>query len=222
MKPLPTPRPDRSDSSSLSSPSPPRGLRAALVCLLLLASASACTSRHTVTHDSPAPTFAEATARVAGKDAEVLTRRGEVFRWRNVELRPDSTYGIPMATGIHDGQPAIPTSRISEVTVKSRSRGAWHGLGIGILAGALLGYVGGPSDDCESLACPTTREHQAIYGAIGGGLWGLVIGAIRGSKTVIDVRIPDGSVTSGPAAPARSRPAQKPTTPSAPLGGSPR
>jgi hypothetical protein len=163
--------------------------RAVWTCLFLLL-ISGCTHRQVVSRSAGPQAFAEANRATAGKSAEVLTLSGEVFRWSDVRFRSDSTFGIPVATGIRGIQPSIPTETVATVTLKSRSRGALEGTLIGAVAGAIVGLIAGPDEYCGSglEICASTTGEAASLGAIGGAFWGAIIGVIRGSRTRIEFR----------------------------------
>jgi len=161
--------------------------RAVWTCLFILLT-SGCTHRQVVARGANPQAFSKANGATAGKSAEVLTLNGEVFRWQNVRFRPDSTFGIPVATGIRDFQPSIPTEMVATVTVKSRWRGALEGTLIGAVAGAALGLIAGPDEFCSRPPCATTHGEAVAYLAVGGAELGLIIGAIRGTRTRIEIR----------------------------------
>jgi hypothetical protein len=168
------------------------GQTPAIVSVLGTLVLGACTHRQVVHPGDPAEVFAEATRTTREKDARILTREGQVFEWYDVQFRPDSTVGVVAGSGLVGARPGVPTDRIAEVTVRSRSRGAMEGAVIGAGLGAVLGAIAGPDEpsswyDCAPL-CADTRAEQALYGVFGGALWGVIIGAIRGTRWKILVR----------------------------------
>lgn len=80
------------------------------VAVVLLAG---CTHTQVLERTAPPETYQAANETTAGRDAEVLTRRGEIFRWYDVRLAPDSTSGLPLATGAAAARPWIPTEQLA-------------------------------------------------------------------------------------------------------------
>jgi hypothetical protein len=150
---------------------------------------AACTHTQVLELASPPEAYERANRVTAGRDAEVLTRQGQIFRWYDVRLAPDVTSALLLAGGT-DAQPQMPTAQIAQVSVRSRSRGLWEGALIGAGVGAALGALIGPDDNCAyySNYCVSTRTGQAAWGAGSGALWGVIVGAIRASRTRIRVR----------------------------------
>jgi hypothetical protein len=137
---------------------------------------------------SPPAEFEAASEVTSGREAEVLTRDGQVFRWYDVRFAPDSTVARLLASGT-DARPAIATAQLSQVSLRSRTRGAWEGALIGAGIGAVLGALIGPDDNCAyNSICVSTRTGQAAWGAASGALWGIIVGAIRASRTRIQFR----------------------------------
>lgn len=48
--------------------------------------------------------------------------------------------------------------------------------------GAAIGLIADPSDYCEDF-CPDNRFEQALLTAVGASTWGILLGAIIGSRT---------------------------------------
>jgi len=150
----------------------------------------ACTHTQVLDLASPPDAYGRANDRTAGREAEILTREGQIFRWYDVRLAPDVTSALLLASGT-DTRPQVPTPQIAQVSVRSRWTGAWEGTLIGAGIGAAVGALIGPDPDCDesfSNLCVSTRTGQAAWGAGSGALWGLIIGAIRASRTRIQVR----------------------------------
>lgn len=162
--------------------------RGIVVCLLLLT--CACTHRQVVVRNSGLRAFEDANRAIAWKDGELLTRSGEVFRWYDIRFRPDSTFGIPLAAGLGEVRRSIPTDRVAEVTVRSRSRGVLDGVLVGTASGFVLGLIVGPPDQCGGgdIFCSESRTTQAAYSGLAGAFWGAIIGAIRSSRTKVEIR----------------------------------
>ena len=92
---------------------------ALLLMLTTLLPIMACTHRQTLDASSGPEAYFYANQMTAGHEAEVTTRDGQVFRWRNVRFSPDSTYGVPL----DNEESRLPTVQVHDVTVKSRGGG---------------------------------------------------------------------------------------------------
>jgi hypothetical protein len=159
-----------------------------LICLLA-ALAGGCTHRQVIERTAPPEAYARANQTLSNRSGEVMTRSGELYRWENVMLTPDSTFGIPVASGPVRQRPSVPTESVYQATVRSRWRGALDGTLIGVGIGVLLGLVIGPDDYCGSFEpCAESRGEQALLGAASGAIWGMTIGAIRAARFTIEVR----------------------------------
>lgn len=53
--------------------------------------------------------------------------------------------------------------------------------------GAALGLLADPSDYCEDF-CADNRFEQALFAAGGASFWGIIFGAIIGSRTRVVIR----------------------------------
>jgi hypothetical protein len=121
----------------------------------------------------------------AGKEVTVTTQNGSEFV-AHVDVSP-AGYGLREPNG-----QVVPFGNVREVVVVKRGRGALEGLGIGALIGAGTGAVMGLAsgdDQCEGFCLfQMTAEEKAVVGGILmgslGGLVGLVVGAVRGSRDV--------------------------------------
>jgi hypothetical protein len=107
----------------------------------------------------------------------------------DVHLSPDLTTGVP-ATGtpFPEGGPRrleVETTRIAQITMRSRGKGFLEGARIGALVGGIVGLVT-PQESLEEEYY--TRGHAVGLAAFGGALYGGIIGAIRASRTHILIR----------------------------------
>jgi hypothetical protein len=166
-------------------------MRRLLMTSMLILLPSGCTHTQVIDRAAPGPdAFRGATATLQGREAVILTREGQMFRWYNVEVTPDSVFGLPVATGVRATGAVIPTERLVEATARSRSRGIVDGVLIGAGAGVLLGLIMPPDRSCVDYygPCPSTRGQQAVLVGVGGAAWGLILGAIFPAKLKIQMR----------------------------------
>ena len=154
--------------------------------VVLALTLAGCTHTHVVQVGAPPVEWADASERFAGKDAEVLTRAGQVFRWYDVRVDGDSVSGVPAATGAFAAPPAIPTPLVVHVQHRSRWRGVLDGALIAAGIGGAIGLISDP-DSCEEF-CGDNRFEQALIVAGGASFWGILIGAIVGSRTRLLIR----------------------------------
>jgi hypothetical protein len=121
--------------------------------------------------DLPAA-LARVNREVQSRTVAVRLTDGRKAAVRALRLTPDS------ASWLEGGaRTAVPTSKVAEVSFKSRWRGALDGLILGVLIGAPAGALvidmkGGFFD----------RAEAAVGGALGGALYGAPVGAIRGGR----------------------------------------
>ena len=117
---------------------------------------------------------------LAAKEAEVVTRDGLLYPLFNIEFSRDSLFGV----WIGNGSRAISMRDVLEIKGgRDREDGARHGLKIGALIGAGMGFLSSlsPDETCYVAPCPGTTAY-VIQMAVSGALWGVVIGAIRGNR----------------------------------------
>jgi len=162
--------------------------RLVLLLLPVAVLASGCTHRRVLELGASPEGYRAANQATATRNAEVLTRDGQIFRWYDVRFTPDSIWGVVLGSGAAQGPPAVPTQQVVEVTVRSRSQGAFDGAAIGAGIGVVLGFIVGPDDASCIAPCASTRPEQALIMGVFGVFWGVIIGAIRGSRTKVQVR----------------------------------
>jgi len=160
--------------------------RLVLLLLPVAVLASGCTHRRVLELGASPEGYRAANQATATRNAEVFTRDGQIFRWYDVRFTPDSIWGVVLGSGAAQGPPAVPTQQVVEVTVRSRSQGVFDGAAIGAAIGVVLGFIVGP-DDAYCAMCDT-RPEQALNMGVFGAFWGVIIGAIRGSRTKVQVR----------------------------------
>jgi hypothetical protein len=152
--------------------------------------------------------------------ATLTLATGERFRAQSLHVAPDLVTWMDAASGEDH---AIPSSDVISVQFRGRARGAFEGLGIGMLvgggAGALLGAATYEGDTGEGgagwciLVCSPSDAALLLgtFMALVGGALGLPIGAGVGSRAVYRI------VT-----PAKSRGAQAPVPSHYPMDATPR
>ena len=162
--------------------------RLVLFLLAVAVLASGCTHRRVLELGASPAGYRVANQATAWLDAEVLTRDGQVFRWYDVRFTPDSIWGVVLGSGAAQRPAAVPTQQVIEVTVRSRSQGAFDGAAIGAGIGVVLGFIVGPDDESCVAPCASTRPEQALILGVVGAVWGVIIRAIRASRTKVQVR----------------------------------
>jgi len=166
-------------------------MRHPILTLILLLVASGCTHTQVIERAAAGPeSYRTATATLRGREAEILTSEGEVFRWYDVGVTADSTFGLPVATGVRAGGRAIPTDHLVAATARSRSRGILDGVLIGAGTGLLLGAIIPIDEGCTDYygPCPSTRGQQALLVGFSGAFWGVIFGAIFPAKLRVQIR----------------------------------
>jgi hypothetical protein len=158
-----------------------------VLCLLILV-AGGCTHRQTIERAVASPdAFARANRTLSDQSAEVRLSSGEVFRWQNVRLQPDSAFEMDVATRVVGRAPVVPTSRVIEITTRSRGRGALDGALIGLAAGAIFGVALGDQVDASTDGGIVSHELPRYTMPVG-ALLGMFIGAMRASRYQIQLR----------------------------------
>ena len=135
-----------------------------------------CTTTQLLPPQAPQVAYREANDELAGRNAQVRTRAGGLFDLYGVEITADSVFGVSPFGG---GANQFATGEVFEIrTGKDRTRGGLIGGAIGAGIGLILLLV--PSEDP-----PPQGEWPAAGAAISLAGWGAIIGAIRGSRTLI-------------------------------------
>ena len=168
---------------------PIRLIHSLVICLVVCAG---CTTTYHV--DDPDRDFAallnERGMRAKGR---VHLSDGSSPSARGLRLEADTLfYAEPQRRGVPQRDTRVLRSDVDVVQFVSRGKGALEGLGIGIAAGAVFGFVTGAleaHDDCLSFldfSCGSPTNvglgYAAIFGTIG-ALVGPVVGLILGKKT---------------------------------------
>jgi hypothetical protein len=80
----------------------------------------------------------ELNKKINGKQGLImLTKNGEI-KAKNIQVDIDTTSYIDLKT---QNRNSMPTSRIVQINIKKRGKGALQGLGIGFLSGACIGSI---------------------------------------------------------------------------------
>ena len=146
--------------------------------LALILGSGACTQSRVINRPGTAVEPFQINQSLAGRDAEVRMRNGQLFALYSVELKSDSLFGVAK---FGDGSVTQPLSSVLEIrTGKDRWGGGLVGSAIGAGIGALIGFAG--YSEAEQGYYGTRGEFAANM-AVGGALWGVIIGAIRGNRT---------------------------------------
>ena len=148
-----------------------------------------CTHTHILAPEEPG-SYASLNERAAQQGTHVMLADGQRFSAAALQMTPDWTSWIDPASG---SVMNVATSEVAAVQFNRHGRGAWEGLGLGLLSGAVTGAAIGFADgDDESGFLTSTAEEKALGGGIllggAGGLLGLLVGAAVGSK---DVYLPE-------------------------------
>jgi hypothetical protein len=137
-----------------------------------------CTGRIIIGPNPSPSTLVRANQALAAGEAEGVVEDGAIFRSRGGRLSADSVF---LGSGVIDGLRVLPRTRVVHITTgKRRGRGMLHGALFGAGGGAILGAVGGCTN--AEFVCQR-RADAAGFLAVGGALWGVIIGAIIGSRT---------------------------------------
>jgi hypothetical protein len=159
------------------------GCRAVVVVLAMLLSGG-CTHHRVLQREGGVDAYTAANRLTQGRDAELRTTDGQVFRLYDLRFAPDSARGVVLGS---DGNPiVIPTSHILEVRTKQRGRGALEGILFGVPLGVALGLAFPPEE--TFFFAGGGAADNALLGGLSGFFYGSIIGAIRGSRFVVQVR----------------------------------
>lgn len=151
-----------------------------LILGVITATLQGCTHHREMSAEPPvAPAGAETesvSVVMRGERAEARMREGELLSLRDVTLTTEELQGTSTSEVV------LPLGEITQVAVRSRSVGARDGALIGAAFGAATGSLLGPAcSGCD-------RTGSMIFATASGALWGLLIGALKSSWTVVDIR----------------------------------
>lgn len=159
-----------------------------LIVLTLAVAVNGCAHRCVVLPDSGAEDYREATQALARRTATVTMRTGQVFRWRDVRIAPDTIRGVVLNGGVVQGYPTIPTQQVTVIKSTSRGRGAWEGVGKGLGIGAVLGAVLVAVIPAPCDVCSNDIGYGAFFFGLLGAEVGALIGVIVGSRVEVQIR----------------------------------
>lgn len=161
-----------------------------LLCSVLLALATACSTSHRVPDDRDWP---DVNAGLAQGPVRITMVSGERLRGSGVQVALDSTSWLDRETG-HFRQ--VATASIASIERIDRRRGALQGAKLGAvlegIAGSLVaGFIMEPPMD-EPEEAVQFRLYGSVLGGVAGGLLGMMhgglIGRAVGQRTVYDFR----------------------------------
>ena len=138
--------------------------------------ASGCTTTTLLPPQAPQVAYRDANDKLAGRNAQVRTTAGGLFELYNVQITADSVSGLSPFRG--PGSQFAQGGVFEIRTNKNRTRGGFIGGAIGAGIGLLLLVVEANQDPSASTDGPAAGAY-AISWAMGG----VIIGAIRGSRT---------------------------------------
>ncbi len=154
-----------------------KDLATALTLGLVLCS-GACTSAKVIHRPGTVTQYREINRALAGRDAELRTRTGQLYSLYSLEVEADSIFGV---TRYGDGSQTLPLANVLEIrTGKDRTGGAIRGAVIGGAIGVVLGLA---AYSTRESCFDCSRGEFGLQMAVGGALWGIIIGAIRGDRT---------------------------------------
>ena len=154
--------------------------------LVLSCLVTGCIHNHTL-NSTTSDNYKSLTEQSRHRKAIIVLKNGRLYYAEKLRLEPDSTLWIDAYA---KSAQAAKTSEVAHVRFTRRGKGALEGLGLGLLGGAVSGAILGFTDGDEPSDSwwPWTAEEKAIIGGIFfggmGGLTGILIGAIAGSKDV--------------------------------------
>ena len=157
-----------------------------IVLLSLLILISSCSSTHIVKQVQS--DYKILNKKFQGEECDMITNNNVKIAGRNIGIFGDSLYCIDANSA---SEIIMHTSVVNKITVIENFTGALEGCGIGALIGLGLGgfnYFNLSETEKED---PLARG-VIVLSTLGGGLWGLAIGALIGHKdTYVFESLPD-------------------------------
>lgn len=173
-------------------------MRRVILCAILVLTPTACTHATSVRLHSPSDPGLEAITRRAGGTSRIPSEGGPDAA---VSLREDGQGSVPLVparslvfaldtSSWYNAETQMlertSTAGIREVRFTNRTRGAFEGLGLGVLAGGALGalLLMGQDGDCQGdgSCFRFSRGDMGWIGAVLGGAAGGLIGGVRRGK----------------------------------------
>jgi hypothetical protein len=153
-------------------------VRGALLIAVVLTAATGCTTTKVIQSTASPAAQAEVNARLASRNADVRTTNGQAYTLYNVQLQGDSVVGMSPFGG---GPGLFTIEEVFEIkTSKDRTAGGVVGALIGAGVGVAMGLASYSSRE-QCYVC-TKGEYTGVM-TVGGAMWGVLIGAIRGNRT---------------------------------------
>ena len=151
-----------------------------MLCFIIVTLSVLTTSCTHIRHYS---TFDEINTITKGKNANITLINEKDLIGKGIYIAPDSTFWLDPNTG---NKQSIITSEVSSIVFKKRVQGAAEGLFLGLLGGVTAGIlIGWASFDKPDIWFGSAKESATFGGFVlgcFGGLLGIPIGAIVGSK----------------------------------------
>jgi len=133
------------------------------------------------------------------KDIQIELRNGKRINVTKLEISPISTI---LRDPVTAQRITIPTSSIDNISYRNHLSGAFEGFGLGVLiggfVGASAGYASGENPGALQLSAESKALFAGIYYGLSGGIVGLPIGAIMGSKEIFYIEADSTIITQEP------------------------
>ena len=142
---------------------------------------TACTHTRLLHTQTPPAAYADSVEPLHDRTLEVRDRSGAWYQLRDTRLSRDSIVGRLAGT---EASIALPLEDVNTLSHKSHSRGLLDGILLGASLGAALGLIL-YDGECDIVVCG--REDTAMFGALGGSVWGLILGPLIGSTIQYNV-----------------------------------
>jgi len=154
----------------------PAALRGFGVILLVAVSLQGCTHTTQLSASAPQSSYDRVNAQFFDQAAKVRMDNGGLFDLHSVQFGPDSTRWVSPT----EGRVTLPAQAVLSAEIKSASKGMLEGALIGGAVGIGIGFLSeydNVYDGCEG-SCVAQM-------AVGGILWGVIIGAVRKSTVKV-------------------------------------
>ena len=142
---------------------------------------AACTHTRQLHTQSSVTEFANATKPLRHRTLEARDQLGAWYRLEDARLTGDSIAGRLAGT---ETAFALPMESLISLSYESHSRGLIDGILLGATLGAVLGWVA-YDGTCDVVVC--AAQDSAVFGALAGTVWGLILGPLVGSTMMYEV-----------------------------------